>query len=449
MQTSKNHDTQLEMRVIGCCLQFPAAYPITYKFLTPEVFHDLSCREVYRVMEDMYSNHVGIDVVTLPYHAKRMGIDLQTIAAFAVRCNMLTGALDLVHLEIHCLNLKEMWIDREAYAITHSGTGEMDTFDKVVGIKEKLARLTEMKKVVAFTSFQDGIFEVINEWGRKEGEPLTVGYDCLDAHTGGLLRDTLTVIAARPGVGKTAFMAGMVIGQAKQGKRVGIITLEMSNRQIVARLSSIITEIECKKIERGIISDEQDRERMIERIVKNSDYPIYLSDETKVDPVAIQAAANDLKFKHGLDVLFIDYLQLVEPPVTNRNYNREQEVAKMSRHFKLMAKELEIPVVLLCQLNRASENRADRRPRLSDLRESGAIEQDADNVWLLYRNLEPDSSDIYADKRGEVIIAKSRGGALGIFEFVFDGAHMLWHSGATVPYRMKAEEKKGSPEWGT
>jgi Replicative DNA helicase len=200
---------------------------------------------------------------------------------------------------------------------------------------------------------------------------------------------------------------------------VGIISLEMNNTEIAARLSSMETDIDFGTIYRNLFKDQQEHERFY-NIVANqmSHLPIYISDKTNVDLNEIKAKAHKLRNKKGLDILMVDYLQLVDSTTGNRNYNREQEVSKISRDLKLLAMDMQIPIIVLCQLSRAVTQRkgSARYPQLSDLRESGAIEQNADIVALLHRDwllegCQEDENGQSTEHQADLIYAKWRNGA--------------------------------------
>lgn len=247
---------------------------------------------------------------------------------------------------------------------------------------------------------------------------ITTGFKKADRLNGGFFGGHMIVVGARPSVGKSALMGQMALSIAHSGKTVGIISLEMNNIEIAARLSSIETGIDFSRIYRDIANDEALHRSFYDKISKQTiNLPLYVSDKTEVNINEIKDKAIKLKATKGLDCLMIDYLQLVDSSTGNRNYNREQEVAKMSRGIKLMAMELNIPVIVLCQLNRQSTNRSgkDRYPRLSDLRESGAIEQDADIVMFIHRDymigMETDETGSSTLGQADLIVPKWRNGA--------------------------------------
>src|SRR5438477_6242136 len=203
--------------------------------------------------------------------------------------------------------------------------------------------------------------------GKKE--LISSGFKGIDRLNGGFTPGQLIVLGARPSVGKSAIMNKISFAVAAKGKSVGIISLEMNNTEIAARLAALHTETSFGIIYRALFDDENENRVFYERISKSVNLPIYVSDKTKVDVNDIRSKAIKLKHSHGLNMLIVDYLQLVEGS-TNKNYNRQQEVARISRGLKLLAMELQIPIIVLCQLNRAVTHRKgnDRYPQLSDLR---------------------------------------------------------------------------------
>jgi replicative DNA helicase len=277
----------------------------------------------------------------------------------------------------------------------------------------------------------------------KEGkvEFLTTGFKAIDKLNGGFSPGQMIVIGARPSMGKSALMGKIAVAIAQQKKTVGIVSLEMNNNEIAARLASLETDIEFWRIYRNLFTDQNQQESFYNKISKQSiNLPIFISDKTKVDINEIRAKATKLKYKHGLDILMIDYLQLVGSEETNnRNSNREQEVAKISRGVKLLAMELEIPAIILCQLNRQVTSRKgkERYPQLSDIRESGSIEQDADVVMMLHRDwmsgFEVDDAGMSTEGQADLLGVKWRNGALFKLDLDFN------------PEKMKFSEKIKAP----
>lgn len=257
------------------------------------------------------------------------------------------------------------------------------------------------------------------------------GFSRIDSITGGFIGSQLIILAARPSVGKSALLNAMVLNAAENNFKVGIISLEMPTLQMAARMGSVLSEIDFFKIFRNRIYDEQERDKVYHGLEKLANLPIKITDSTGVSVSDIRAKVAQLKQRNEIDILFIDYLQLVDGEGGNRNYNREQEVSKMSRGLKIMAMEYNIPVVVLAQLNRESEKATDKKPKLHHLRESGGIEQDADIVMLLHRDFK---SGVLFDKDGnsteneaDLILAKTRNGETPEIKIGFNPSQMKFY----------------------
>lgn len=253
---------------------------------------------------------------------------------------------------------------------------------------------------------------------KSEITGITTGFRDLNKKINGMQRTDLLLIAARPAMGKTAFSLNLVQNAALKGDAsVAVFSLEMSKEQLVQRMLSAQSNVELSKLKTGKLN-ENDWPRIIDAMAVLSNAKIHIDDTPGIKISELRSKCRKLKMEQGLDLILIDYLQLMEGE--GNNESRQQEIAKISRSLKIIAKELNCPVVALSQLSRAPEQRADHRPMLSDLRESGSIEQDADIVMFLYRDeyYHPDS-----DRKniGEVIIAKNRHGETGSVELVWLG----------------------------
>jgi replicative DNA helicase len=277
---------------------------------------------------------------------------------------------------------------------------------------------------------------------QTQGPGMLTGLKRLDKTNGGFMNGDMIVLGARPSVGKSAFLGLLAMNMARNSKNVGIISLEMSNAKIAGRLAALDTGVDFATLYRGLAIDEKQQEALYYQLAnQTSQMPIYVSDKTQVSIPEIKAKAQKLKHKHGCDILFIDYLQLVDSTgAGNKNSNRENEVRMMSRGCKLMAKELDIPVVVLAQLNREVTARqgADRYPKLSDLRESGSIEQDADVVAFLHRDwmaglqIKEDGSS--TEREADLIIRKWRDGEPNLMiPLDFDPPRMKFSERSVLP----------------
>ena len=260
----------------------------------------------------------------------------------------------------------------------------------------------------------------------------------------GKFRDTnLIVIGARPSVGKSAFMGRIATHAAFEGKTVGIISLEMEDKDILARSVSAESEVDFWRIDRNKFEQEEEQRNSVYKTIgKLSTLPIYFSDTAQVGMTDIRAKAERLKQRHGVDLLIIDYLQLVEPENAS-NRNREQEVSKISRGLKLLAMNMKIPVIILAQLNRQSAETGDKKPQLHHLRESGSIEQDADVVMFLHRDwvsgIKVDESGDSTEYQADLLVRKWRNGGPCDIKLGFHGPTMKFTEIIRSEFNAQAE----------
>jgi replicative DNA helicase len=380
----------IELAVLGACLLEKDAIGRVYGTLKPEMFYFEDNQLVFETLQEMYDQTIPIDHLTVWQRMTEKGRELTAgnQAWYLSLCSM--NVVSSAHLEYHCYLLKTFWKRRELEKITRSGIDLTEDPNAQAGlISQKITEILGTETKQDWYDLNDLYWNLLMhqkdiQAGNKK--MTTTGFKAIDKLNGGFTGGQLVVIGARPSVGKSALMNKIAFAIARQEKPVGIISLEMNNTEIAARLASLQSETSFGVIFRNLFNDESEHQIFYDRITKHN-LPVYVSDKTKVDVNEIRAKAWKLRHKKGLSCLIIDYLQLVESS-TNKNYNREQEVAKISRGLKLMAMEMDIPVIVLCQLNRSVTSRKgkDRFPQLSDLRESGAIEQDADVVLMLHRD---------------------------------------------------------------
>jgi len=308
----------------------------------------------------------------------------------------------------------------ESGEITDNGTA-LDILDKhITNIYSKTIKQD-------FTPISDTLVDVFKQVEKnkenKNGIPgLDTGFIDFNRKTGGLQKSDLIILAARPSMGKTALAINIASNVAKQGNNVGIFSLEMSKVQIVNRLITGESNISNDKLKFGTLNDTE-WSTLIKTNSKLAPYPIYIDDSTDITVNQMRAKCRNLAKKVGeLSLIIIDYLQLVKG---SGQQSREREIAEFSRGLKGLAKELNVPVLCLSQLNRKLEERSDKRPILSDLRESGAIEQDADIVSFIYREEVYNSSDDN-ENIAEIIFAKNRNGSIGFFKMIFEKEYTLF-----------------------
>lgn len=413
---------ELEMAILGICMLEKTAFSRTYGLIDDQVFYVTGHGEVYRSMKKMYQDGIVIDIETVIDHLMRVrGIEIldgYNVPAFV--CRLTNSVVSGAHVEYHCHIIKTMWMEREIINLTHGGLKfDGDVRGKISEIQVKLQDLNHKATQSDWKDMTELMVNLYQHQSQMEitgGMGITTGFKSLDKQSGGFHPGQLIVIGARPSVGKSALSGQMAIEIAKSGKTVGIISLEMNNNEIAARIAAIDTDTDFNVLYRGLYYDENQRNGIYNRIAKHtSDLKIYVSDKTDVNINEIRAKAMKLQHMHGLDLLVIDYLQLIDSD-ESKNSNRENEIRKISRGAKIMAKEMSIPVIELCQLNREVTKRkgVDRYPQLSDLRESGSIEQDADVVMFLHRDylagILEDENGRSTERQADLVIRKWRNG---------------------------------------
>ncbi len=423
------HDDDLESVILGACLTETTAMVLVGDKLSPEMFYETKFGEIYSALLSMYHSGKAIDLVTVRAELASRG-KLEAVGGAYELVRLAGRVASSAHLEYHALILRQMYIRREMIAGLH--TLLASAADESVDLSDALADLhrlaghlesgavsnnclRDMERLMQDTLEQ---MDKRVENNRNGITGIPTGLRELDRLTAGWQQGDLNIIAARPSVGKTAFALHLALAAGRAGKHVLVNSLEMQGERLGDRwLCAQAANVDAGHLKTGQL-DAGERQQALEAARLLSALPVYVDDNPKMSMDHIRLSALLQKSKGRCDLLIIDYLQLCEMKSGQKNRNREQEVAEASRKAKLIAKELDIPVILLCQLNRECEMRADKRPALSDLRESGAIEQDADVVMLLYR---PALYGLTSERRskfpseglGMVILAKHRNGETG------------------------------------
>lgn len=422
----------LEFAVLGAAMLEHDAMGRLYKLIDNEMFYYEGHNQIFSVMHKMWGNNESIDLISV--YLKLINDGILTIQNYNTPwyiCEITRNVVSGAALENHSVILRNMYIQREMKRITLSGIGEQDGYQAILTVDKKISKLREKVVLDDFKGIDETVVQLYKHMDsvkHKELTGITTGFKTLDRITGGLQAGGMYIVAARPSVGKSAFMGKMVYNAAKQGLTVGVISLEMTDNQITARISSLATEIEYWRIYRNRMVDEEQTQIFYKITAKVSELPILISDKTGVNIGDIKAKISRLKRKAKIDILYIDYLQLLDTDEKERNYNREQQVSKISRGLKLLAKDYKIPIVVLAQLNRVSEQLTDKKPKLHNLRESGSLEQDADGVIFLHRDwmsgIKENEDGSSTDGQADIIIAKWRDGEITEYKIGFDGAKM-------------------------
>ena len=429
---------ELEEAVLGALMLEKDAYSIVSDILKPQSFYEHSHELIYTAIQNLAIFQRPVDMLTVQEQLKKQG-NLEE-AGGAYYLAQLTGkVVSTAHLEYHARIVAQKYLARELIRFTSEIQGK--AFDETLDVddlmQEAEATLFEIsqrnmkKDVMQINPVITEAIELLNIAAKREDglSGLSSGYDGLDKMTSGWQKSDLVIIAARPAMGKTAFILSMAKNMAVDLKHsVAVFSLEMSNVQLVNRLIVNVCEIEGSKIRNGQLADHE-WVQLDQKIKDLYDAPIFIDDTPSLSVFEFRTKARRLVREHHVEIIIIDYLQLMNASGSSFG-SREQEVSTISRSLKGLAKELNIPIIALSQLNRGVENRTgngadSKRPQLADLRESGAIEQDADMVCFIHR---PEYYKITEDADGnsligmaEIIIAKHRNGSTGDVRLRFKG----------------------------
>ena len=426
---------ELEEAVLGALLIEREALTSVIDILRAETFYKEAHQKIFKAISELFSDQEPIDILTVTNKLKQLG-HLEEIGGPYYITQLTNRVGSSANIEFHTRILAEKYILRELIRVSSNTIKEAfedstDVFNLLDRSEQGLFDISEnnfrressdMKSLVKQAI--DEVEKAKNSDGKLRGVPS--GFTELDRLTAGWQKSDLVVIAARPGMGKTAFALSLIRNAAINGKPVAMFSLEMSSVQLATRLIASETEIEGEKLKKGTLRE--DEWKQLNTKVKNlEDAPIFIDDTPALSVFELRAKCRRLKEQHGIELIVVDYIQLMR--AGDNNGNREQEISTISRSLKALAKELNVPVLVLSQLNRSVETRGGlKKPMLSDLRESGAIEQDADMVIFIYR---PEYYDILEGEdgedlrgKGEIIIAKHRNGSLDSVFLKFIGKYI-------------------------
>ncbi len=419
----------LEEAVLGAIMLEKSAFDTVIEILKPECFYVEAHQRIYKAMQGLQQKNQPIDILTVVEELKfREELDIVGGPYFVTR--LTNAVVSSANIEAHSRIILQKFIQRELIRISGEIIGDAyedstDVFDLLDDAESKLFEITNNHLRKNFDSIDTVLVKTVQriEDMRHRNEDITgvpSGFSSLDTVTYGWQQTDLIILAARPSVGKTAFALNLARNAALHANKptpVAFFSLEMSASQLVQRILSAESEIWLEKIARGKLEEHEMKQLYARGIQRLAQAPIFIDDTAALNIFELRAKCRRLKNKHNVGLIIIDYLQLMSG-TNDRNSNREQEISRISRDLKGLAKELQVPIIALSQLSREVEKRKEgsKIPQLSDLRESGAIEQDADMVMFLYR---PEYYDITANEHGEsnkgethVRIAKHRNGSL-------------------------------------
>lgn len=388
----RHFDYNLEGAILGACLLEKFAISRILSVIEDEsIFYNEANRIVFKAMLAMLDESMPIDIFTVSqFIVNRMKIRELGEGNVAYYLVKLTNAVvSTANLEVHAFLLLECWKQRKLVEIKYGAIdSDLSAGENIDSITESLNKVMRSKMSADWLPMDELLIQLYQhqeEMREAKGIGLLTGISSIDKN-GGFFAPNYIFLGARPGVGKSAFANSIAVNIAKQNKTVGIISLEMGNVEIAARLAAIDTKTDFSFIFRGLMNDEKEMHRVYETLNnQTAGLPIYVSDKTGVTISEIRRRAEVLKHRKNVDLLIIDYLQLVDS-ANSKSGTRENEIAIISRGIKLLAKDLNIPILILGQLNRESTKRTGehRYPVLGDIRESGSIEQDADIVFFLH-----------------------------------------------------------------
>ncbi len=424
------HDVEAEQAVLGSMLTDRDAVISAIEVLKEEDFYRTDNRFIYEAILNLYNRAEPIDIITVKAELEALGKfeqvgGLEYLASLPDKVPTTANAVKYVKIVEEKSTLRNLI--KTANEIIELGYDPTEDVDDIMeGAEKKIFNIMQNNDKKGYSAIKDVLVESFTQleelYNRKQhitGVPS--GFTELDYKTAGFHGSDLVLIAARPAMGKSAFALNIATNAAVQANvPVAIFSLEMSKEQMVNRILCSEAMVDNNKIRTGKL-EEDDWTKLAGTIGPLSEAEIYIDDTPGISVMEIRAKCRKLKLEKNIGMVVIDYLQLVQGS-NRRNGSREQEISEISRSLKILAKELDVPVIALSQLSRAVEQRMDHRPMLSDLRESGAIEQDADIVMFLYRD---DYYNKDSDKKNiaEVIIAKHRSGSLGTVELLWLGSY--------------------------
>ena len=419
------HSIEAEQSVIGAMILEKESINTAIEKVRPDDFYRQANKEIFQAILQLFNKNEPVDLITLSEELKRRD-NLENVGGVTYLADLSSGVATTANTKYYCKIVEEKSILRKLIYSCNDVLGksyeDSEDVNMIIEHAEKsIFDITQGRHREGFSPLSEVLldsFAQIEARAANQDEltGLGTGFIDLDNKLSGLQKSDLILLAARPSMGKTALGINIATNSAlKYGAKVAIFSLEMSKEQLVQRMISSTSHVDLQNIISGRLEEDQWLE-IINSMAPLSQAQVSIDDTAAISLMEMKAKCRRLKIEKGLDLIVIDYLQLMQ--LEGRQENRQQEISAISRGLKGLAKEMECPVIALSQLSRAPELRSDHRPILSDLRESGAIEQDADIVMFLYRD------DYYhedSEKKniGELIIAKHRNGPTGSIELVF------------------------------
>lgn len=420
------HSIEAEQSVIGAVISDPSILPVVMERIRPEYFYNEQHQKIYTIIVRMFSSGLPVDIITVLNEAEKLHIFETSSEGRRYLSEIGETLPSTSNIESYCKIVSDKYFIRSlGYAartiLEDIQSGEHDAQLLLDVAEQKIYDIRDGRDVKGLSPISEAIAEAYDRLGKISGPDkekyvgARTGFTLLDSVTSGLNKSDLIIIAARPAMGKTSFAMNIAINVARRSdKDVVTFNLEMSKEQIATRILSTESLVESNKLRNGRLNSE-DWVKLATSAGYLSTLPFYIDDTASITVQQMKAKLRRVK---NLGLVVIDYLQLMGS--TSRSDNRVVVISEITRELKIMAKELNVPVILLSQLSRAVDSRTDKKPVLSDLRESGSIEQDADIVLFLYR-------EAYYDKESPkqnistCIVAKNRHGETGEVDLIWDG----------------------------
>lgn len=423
------HSLEAEQSVLGAMILDKEAINTAIEIIKPRDFYKEANGEIFEAILVLFNKNEPVDLITLSEELKNRGT-LENTGGITYLANLSSGVATTANAKYYCEIVEEKSILRrlikscdEVIVKSYENSDEVNVI--IEAAEQSIFDITQGRDREGFSPLNEVLldsFAQIEERAANQDSltGLTTGFIDIDHKLSGLQKSDLILLAARPSMGKTALGINIATNAAlKADAKVAIFSLEMSKEQLVQRMISSTAHVNLQNIISGKLAEDE-WVQVINSIGPLSQAGVFIDDTAGIGLIEMRAKARRLKMEKGLDLIVIDYLQLMQ--LEGRQESRQQEISAISRGLKAIAKEMECPIIALSQLSRAPELRTDHRPILSDLRESGAIEQDADVVMFLYRD-EYYHDDSELKNIGEVIIAKHRNGPTGNVELVWKGEY--------------------------
>jgi replicative DNA helicase len=432
------NNIEAEMALLGSVLVDKEMMATVIDIVQPADFWAPLHETIFLALFALYERGQPLDKVALAEELKNQGM-LDKIGGMAYLNSLMDTVPTAASAEYYARIVREKASLR---GLIHAGTqvtklgyeSEDDVpaaLDRAEQVVYEVGNRSEHNAFATVPSLLFNVFQELERRHEQKGDRtgVTAGFRDIDDYTAGWQPGNLIILAARPAMGKTSLALNMAVAAAKDEKKpVAVFSLEMTKQELVERLLSSEARLDASKLRRGAIAD-RDWEKIGHAMGVLHELPIYLDDAGAITVTEIRSRLRRLKSAQGLAAVFIDYLQLVRPPTLSRQVNRNEELSDICRTLKATAKDLGVPIIALAQLNRAVETRSDKRPLLSDLRDSGALEQEADIVAFLYRDVYYNKETSQEPDLTELILSKHRNGRVGTIKLRFQPEHTLF-----VPY---------------